>query len=52
MGVISYILLCGFPPFTSATNDQEELFDKIVAGKFEFLVPYWDEISEPAKVGI
>lgn len=48
-GVIMYILLCGFPPFTSATNDQEELFDAILEGKYEFLSPYWDDISAAAK---
>ncbi|XP_042901484.1 serine/threonine-protein kinase DCLK1 [Parasteatoda tepidariorum] len=48
-GVITYILLCGFPPFVSRNNDQVELFDQILAGKFEFTKPYWDEISDSAK---
>ncbi|XP_022086203.1 serine/threonine-protein kinase DCLK1-like isoform X2 [Acanthaster planci] len=48
-GVITYILLCGFPPFRSETNDQEELFDHIIAGEFQFISPYWDSISEVAK---
>jgi len=46
-GVIVYILLCGFPPFY-ADNDKM-LFDKIKAGKYEFLKPYWDPISDGAK---
>ena len=49
IGVISYILLCGYPPFVSPTNDQEELFDAILAGTFEFASPYWDDASESAK---
>ena len=44
-GVITYILLCGFPPFRSLDRDQEELFSLIQAGEFEFLSPYWDNIS-------
>ncbi|XP_036287678.1 serine/threonine-protein kinase DCLK3 [Pipistrellus kuhlii] len=48
-GVILYILLCGFPPFRSLERDQDELFDIIQLGHFEFLAPYWDNISEAAK---
>ncbi|XP_077996554.1 serine/threonine-protein kinase DCLK3-like isoform X2 [Glandiceps talaboti] len=48
-GVITYILLCGFPPFRSLDRDQEELFEMIQKGEFEYLKPYWDNISESAK---
>ncbi|KAH0627206.1 hypothetical protein JD844_002683, partial [Phrynosoma platyrhinos] len=48
-GVILYILLCGFPPFRSHERDQEELFQIIQLGHFEFLSPYWDNISAAAK---
>lgn len=48
-GVILYILLCGFPPFSSASNNQEELFDAILSDDVEFMSPYWDDISEDAK---
>ena len=47
MGVIVYILLCGFPPFY-ADNDAQ-LFEKIKRGQYEFLKPYWDPISDAAK---
>jgi len=47
LGVIVYILLCGFPPFY-ADNDAQ-LFEKIKRGEFEFLRPYWDPISDSAK---
>ena len=43
-GVIAYILLCGFPPFIS--NDQEELFEQILAGDMSFPSPYWDHVSQ------
>ncbi|CAJ1085764.1 serine/threonine-protein kinase DCLK2-like [Xyrichtys novacula] len=49
-GVITYILLCGFPPFRSENNVQEELFDQILRGKLEFPSPDWDTISLPAKM--
>ncbi|XP_074094742.1 uncharacterized protein LOC141524614 [Cotesia typhae] len=48
-GVILYILLCGFPPFVSPENDQEELFERILSGQYEFTSPYWDPISDSAK---
>ncbi|XP_030685986.1 serine/threonine-protein kinase DCLK3 [Globicephala melas] len=48
-GVILYILLCGFPPFRSPERDQDELFNIIQLGHFEFLAPYWDNISDAAK---
>ncbi|XP_063415280.1 serine/threonine-protein kinase DCLK2-like isoform X1 [Mytilus trossulus] len=48
-GIILYILLCGFPPFVSDTNNTEELFDKVIEGHFEFSAPYWDDVSDSAK---
>jgi len=47
LGVIVYILLCGFPPFY-ADNDAQ-LFRKIKAGEYEFLRPYWDSVSSLGK---
>ena len=48
-GVILFILLCGYPPFVSPTNDQEELFETILSGQFEFASPYWDDAGQLAK---
>ncbi|XP_029028717.1 serine/threonine-protein kinase DCLK1a isoform X2 [Betta splendens] len=48
-GVITYILLCGFPPFRGSSEDQEVLFDQILMGQLEFPLPYWDNVSETAK---
>ncbi|XP_017051421.1 calcium/calmodulin-dependent protein kinase type 1 isoform X1 [Drosophila ficusphila] len=47
IGVISYILLCGYPPFYD--ENDANLFAQILKGDFEFDSPYWDEISESAK---
>ncbi|XP_073518644.1 serine/threonine-protein kinase DCLK1 isoform X2 [Phyllobates terribilis] len=47
-GVITYILLCGFPPFRGG-DDQEVLFDQILMGQVDFPSPYWDNVSESAK---
>uniref|UniRef100_A0A3B3ZNI8 Protein kinase domain-containing protein n=1 Tax=Periophthalmus magnuspinnatus TaxID=409849 RepID=A0A3B3ZNI8_9GOBI len=46
LGVLLYILLCGFPPFRSRERDQEELFQLIKQAHLHFLSPYWDPISE------
>uniref|UniRef100_A0A8C1M3T1 non-specific serine/threonine protein kinase n=1 Tax=Cyprinus carpio TaxID=7962 RepID=A0A8C1M3T1_CYPCA len=48
-GVITYILLCGFPPFRGSTDDQEALFDQIMMGQLDFPLPYWDNVSDSAK---
>lgn len=47
IGVIAYILLCGYPPFYDETDAN--LFAQIMKGEFEFDSPYWDEISDSAK---
>jgi calcium/calmodulin-dependent protein kinase I len=44
LGVITYILLCGYPPFFDANNT--ELFKKIMAGRFQFDRPWWDTVSD------
>jgi len=48
-GVITYILLCGYPPFRSETNSQEELFDAILASELTFPREHWDHISDSAR---
>ncbi|KAE8583138.1 hypothetical protein XENTR_v10020438 [Xenopus tropicalis] len=47
IGVISYILLCGYPPFYD--ENDSELFNQILKAEYEFDSPYWDDISESAK---
>lgn len=46
LGVILYILVCGFPPFRSRNRDQVELFQLIKQAQLNFPSPYWDPISE------
>jgi len=38
--------LCGFPPFY---GDDDEAFDQIIEGEFDYPEPYWDHISDSAK---
>jgi len=47
IGVIVFILLCGYPPFYDDDNDV--LFHQICDANYEFGSPYWDEVSEDAK---
>ncbi|KAI5625747.1 calcium/calmodulin-dependent protein kinase type 1B, partial [Silurus asotus] len=47
MGVISFILLCGYPPFYD--DNDTELYKQIIEAKVEFDSPYWDDISDSAK---
>lgn len=47
IGVITYILLCGFPPFYGET--QKDLFENIMSGRYDFPEPEWNEVSESSK---
>ncbi|KAA6359993.1 MAG: putative CAMK/CAMKL protein kinase [Streblomastix strix] len=47
LGVIMYVLLCGFPPFYD--ENDAALYQQIQKGKFEFVSPFWDTISKQAK---
>jgi len=47
IGVILYILLCGFPPFYDESNAV--LFQLIKKGQYTMPSPYWDDVSEGAK---
>ncbi|GMT22456.1 hypothetical protein PFISCL1PPCAC_13753, partial [Pristionchus fissidentatus] len=47
IGVIAYILLCGYPPFYDESDAN--LFAQIIKGDYEFDAPYWNEISDSAK---
>jgi len=47
VGVILYILLCGFPPFYE--EELPALFDQIMKARYDFPSPWWDPISDNAK---
>ncbi|XP_037106794.1 calcium/calmodulin-dependent protein kinase type 1D-like [Syngnathus acus] len=46
IGVITYILLCGYPPFFE--DNETRLFSKIMRADYAFHSPFWDDISESA----
>jgi len=46
-GVITYILLCGYPPFYGDTD--EDILKRVKACKFDFPSPDWDDISKAGK---
>jgi len=47
IGVITYILLCGFPPFYS--ESVPEVFEQIMKAEYDYPEEYWEDISEEAK---
>jgi len=47
IGVIAYILLCGFPPFYN--DNIAELFEQIMKAEYDFPHEYWHTISAEAK---
>merc|ERR1719402_1418531 len=47
LGVILYILLCGYPPFYAATHPR--LYQVIQSGKYSFDEEDWCNISDEAK---
>jgi calcium/calmodulin-dependent protein kinase I len=47
IGVITYILLCGFPPFYN--EKLQELFEQIMRADYDFPEDYWCDISDEAK---
>ncbi|CAK6981843.1 calcium/calmodulin-dependent protein kinase type IV [Scomber scombrus] len=48
VGVILYILLCGFEPFFDARGDQY-MYSRILNCDYEFVSPWWDDVSLNAK---
>lgn len=47
IGVITYILLCGYPPFYG--DNDVEIFNSVRIGQFDFPSPEWDVIGDSAK---
>ena len=51
LGVVLYICLCGFPPFSDELRTPENpynLSQQIQMGKFDYPSPYWDSVGDPA----
>jgi len=47
VGIITYILLAGYPPFYA--DDDTQLFEKIMNVEFDFDDECWDDVSDLAK---
>ncbi|KAF7554132.1 hypothetical protein G7Z17_g3134 [Cylindrodendrum hubeiense] len=50
-GVVLYICLCGFPPFSDELYSKEfpyTLSQQIKLGRFDYPSPYWDSVDDPA----
>lgn len=51
LGVVLYICLCGFPPFSDDLYSKEypwTLIQQIKAGSFDYPSRYWDSVGDPA----
>ncbi|KAL5335244.1 cytochrome P450 [Aspergillus crustosus] len=51
LGVVLYICLCGFPPFSDELYTPENpytLAQQIKMGRFDYPSPYWDSVGDPA----
>lgn len=51
LGVVLYICLCGFPPFSDELESRENpynLSQQIKLGRFDYPSPYWDSVGDPA----
>lgn len=51
LGVVLYICLCGFPPFSDELWSDEHpynLSQQIKMGRFDYPSPYWDSVGDPA----
>lgn len=47
LGVVAYVMMCGFPPFYH--DEEPEMFRLVKRGEFDFPSPSWDQISDKAK---
>merc|ERR1719162_2403518 len=47
VGVMTYILLCGYPPFYG--DKDSDILKMVKKGDYEFVSPDWDNISAQAK---
>ncbi|KAI9800625.1 MAG: hypothetical protein M1833_003283 [Piccolia ochrophora] len=51
LGVVLYICLCGFPPFSDELYNAQHpynLSQQIKMGRFDYPSPYWDPVGDPA----
>ncbi|KAI1826110.1 kinase-like domain-containing protein [Xylaria intraflava] len=51
LGVVLYVCLCGFPPFSDELRSKDfpyTLSEQIRGGRFGYPSPYWDSVGDPA----
>ena len=51
LGVVLYICLCGFPPFSDELTSRQypyTMSQQIKSGRFDYPSPYWDSVGDPA----
>lgn len=52
LGVVLYICLCGFPPFSDELYSRDfpyTLSQQIKSGRFDYPSPYWDSVGDSAR---
>ena len=47
LGVVSYVMMCGYPPFVGGTHD--EVCDAVRRGRYRFGPKHWVDVSKEAK---
>lgn len=50
-GIVLYICLCGFPPFSDELYSRDfpySLSQQIKMARFDYPSPYWDSVADPA----
>lgn len=46
LGCVLYTMVVGFPPFYSNTQDSNDITEKVMKGDYQFLKPWFDEVSD------
>jgi serine/threonine protein kinase len=49
LGCVLYTMVVGFPPFYSSTQDANAINEKVMKGDYQFLKPWFDEVSDGCK---
>lgn len=49
IGCVLYTMVVGFPPFYSNNQDANDITEKVMKGEYQFLKPWFDEVSIECK---
>jgi tRNA A-37 threonylcarbamoyl transferase component Bud32 len=49
IGVMAYVMLCGYNPFDYKSKANQNIITRIVSGKFNFPSPQWDSVPKSCK---